>query len=424
MLRSGALLGVGLGLASRAGWAASAGSVDERYPAVAALLDRYVGAGKLSGLVATAGWGQSPMETIARGVGTRGERTPLGPDSLFRIYSMTKPVTGMAAMMLVGEGRLGLDQPLSDILPAYARMQVLTAPDAPLDQVRPATAPITIRQLLTHTAGLGYTIVQKGPIKQAYEQAGIVPAQVSRVPVPGLFFGSAAPSLAEFADRLAALPLVYEPGSRWSYSVSLDLLGRVIEVVAGMPFDTFLAQRIFGPAGMTSTWFTVPQAQAHRLTTNYGLLGDAVLPLDPARSSIYLDKPAFPYGGAGLVTSPRDYDRFLTMLANGGRVGRAQVMDEAALRLGLSNLLPPNAVVEDRFVRTGGFGAGGRVGLGEDAGTFGWSGAAGTVGFVNARIGLRAGLYTQYMPSDALPVQEEFRAAMLADVLARTKRAA
>ncbi|NML92606.1 serine hydrolase domain-containing protein [Novosphingobium olei] len=428
LLRSGAVLGAGLTLAPRWAWAVDTATdraaAVGNYPQVASLVDRYATQGKLSGLVATAGWGEAPMEVIARGAGTKGDAHPIGPDSLFRIYSMTKPVTGMAAMILVGEGRLGLDQPLADIIPAFARMQVLVSPDAPVDHVRPATTAITIRHLLTHTSGLGYTIIQKGPIKEAYEKAGIVPGQVSRVPVPGLFFGKAAPNLAEFAERLAGLPLVYEPGTRWSYSVSLDLLGRVIEIVAGMPFDTFLRQRIFGPAGMTSTSFTVPANQAARLTTNYGLLGDVAVPLDPARTSVYLDKPAFPFGGAGLVSSPRDYDRFLMMLANGGRLGRTRVMDEAAVRLGTSNLLPPAAVVEDRFVKSGGFGAGGRVGLGQDAGTFGWAGAAGTVGFVNTRIGLRAGLYTQYMPADALPVQDEFRAAMLADVLARMKRAA
>lgn len=424
ILRAGAALGAGAMFAPIDTWGAAASAARQNYPHVTGLLDRYADSGKLAGLVATVGWGEGPMEVIARGVGTKGDAAPVGPDSLFRIYSMTKPVTGMAAMILVGEGRLGLDQPLADILPAFARMQVLSSPDGPLDEVRPAAAPITIRHLLTHTAGLGYTIVQKGPIKDAYEKAGLVPAQVSTVPVPGLYAANPAPSLAEFADRLATMPLVYEPGTRWSYSVSLDLLGRVIEVVSGLPFDTYLRRRLFEPAGMTSTGFAVPERQAFRLTTNYGLFGETAVPLDPARSSVYLKKPAFPYGGAGLVSSPRDYDRFLMVLANGGRIGRTRIIDEAVVRLGMSNLLPPDAVVEDRFVKGGGFGAGGRVGLGEDAGTFGWAGAAGTVGFVNSRIGLRAGFYTQFMPSDALPVQDEFRAAMLADVMARMKRAA
>lgn len=421
VLRSGALLGAGLAFGPRLALASAA--VDARYPAVTGLVDRYAGGGKLSGLVAAIGWGEARVEAIARGVETRGQDMPITADSLFRIYSMTKPVTGMAAMILVGEGRLGLDQPVADILPKYARMQVQITPDGALDQVRPAQVHMTIRHLLTHTAGLGYTITQTGPIKAAYEKAGLVPAQVSRVPVPGLYAEHPAPSLAVFADRLAEMPLVYEPGSRWSYSVSLDLLGRVIEVVAGQPFDAFLQERIFGPAGMTSTYFTVPEKQAWRLTSNYGLFGDVPVPLDPARSSIYLQRPAFPYGGAGLVSSPRDYDRFLMLLANGGRIGRNRIMDEAAVRLGTSDLLPPGAVVEDSFVKGNGFGAGGMVGRGADAGLFGWSGAAGTVGFIHARIGLRAGLYTQYMPSGALPVQDEFRAAMLADVIAR-KRAA
>ncbi|MCW1382611.1 beta-lactamase family protein [Novosphingobium sp. KCTC 2891] len=420
LLRSGGLLGAGLlGAALSSGRAFASMAAEARYPHVTGMIDRYVSGGSVAGMVAALGWGEDVPVGIARGVESRGRIAPVTLDSLFRIYSMTKPVTGMAAMMLVDEGKLQLDQPIADVLPKFAKMQVQVTPDGALDQVRPAKTAITVRHLLTHTAGLGYTIVQTGPIKAAYEAQGLVPAQISRVPVPGLWTMNAAPSLEVFADRLAELPLVYEPGTRWSYSVGLDLLGRVIEVVSGQPFDVFLAERMFAPAGMDSTWFRVPESQVSRLTTNYALFGGRAVPLDPADSSVYLQAPAFPYGGAGLVSSPRDYDRFLAMLLGQGRIGRTRVMSEAAVRLGTSNLLPPGAVVTDRFVKGGGFGAGGRVGLGEDAGTFGWAGAAGTVGFINTRVGARAGLYVQFMPSEALPVQEEFPKAVLADVMAK-----
>jgi CubicO group peptidase (beta-lactamase class C family) len=398
-------------------------SPEQMYPALTNLVYEYVASGKLAGAVAAIGWGKDAPMQIARGTLAFDSAVPVDLDSLFRIYSMTKPVTGMAAMMLVDEGKIGLDQPISDFLPKFAQMQVQVTPDASITDLKPAQTAITLRHLLTHTAGLGYTIIQKGPIKQAYEAAGLVPARVSRLPIPVLGQVNTAPSLTEFADKLAEMPLVYEPGTKFSYSVSLDLLGRLIEVVSGKSFDSFLAERLFGPCGMTSTVWQVSPAQAPRLTTNYYFHDGKADLLDPAASSAYLDPPAFAFGGAGLVSSPRDYDRFLMMLAGGGMIGGTRVMSEAAVRLGTSNLLPATVNLAGSWIENAGFGAGGRVGLGADAGTYGWSGAAGTVGFVNTRIGLRAGLYVQFMPSMALPIQEEFPKAMLTDISAMKKAA-
>lgn len=412
----GALLAGGIGLMPRMAFATP--EAEALWPHIAKLAADYVGGGRLPGVVALLGQGHL-QSVIARGVQTTGEARLADQDSLYRAYSMTKPITGMAAMMLIDEGKLGLDQPLADILPKYARMQVQVTPDGSIADLVAAKAPITIRHLLTHTAGLGYHIIQKGPLKIAYEQAGLVPAEVSRKPVPGLANPTPLPSLAAFADRLADMPLVYEPGTHWSYSVSLDLLGRVIEVVAGMPFDMFVAQRIFGPCRMNSSGFRVAPANAARLTSNYGVLDGKLLPIDPAATSIYLDPPAYPFGGAGLVTSPRDYDRFLHMVLNYGRLGKTRVMSDRAVRLGTSNLLPPAlASGADVFGKMAGFGAGGQVGIGADAGTFGWSGAAGTVGFVSYGAALRAGLWVQYMPSGALPIGDEFKNAVRADAIA------
>jgi CubicO group peptidase (beta-lactamase class C family) len=272
--------------------------------------------------------------------------------------------------------------------------------------------------LLTHSAGLGYSIIQKGPIRTAYENAGVIPGQISKVQIPGLSRGQPVGSLALFADRLAELPLVYEPGTQWSYSVALDLMGRVIEVVSGMPFDSFLQERMFGPLGMTSSWFKVPASETHRLATNYGIVGGTPIPIDPAEASIFAEKPPFPMGGAGLVTSPRDYDRFLRMIVNYGVIDGKRVMTERAIRTGTSNLLPPGVATKGTFANGAGFGAGGRVGLGDAAGTYGWGGAAGTVALVHLKYGLRAGLFTQYMPSDAYPVHADFPVAVLADLTA------
>ncbi len=409
----GALLAGGAGLMPRMAFAAP--DVEALYPHLTKLAHDYVDTGKLPGVVSLINRA-GVQSVIARGVQTLGDPRLAGSDSLYRAYSMTKPITGMVTMMLIDEGKLTLDTPLADILPKYAKMQVQVTPDGSITDLRPAKTPITIRHLLTHTSGLGYSIIQTGPLKAAYEANGLVPAEVSRMAIPGLAVGKPLPSLAAFADKLAEMPLVYEPGTMWSYSVSLDLLGRVIEVITGKPFDAVVAERIFGPCGMSSSGFQVAPQNAGRLTTNYGVIKDKLVPIDPAASSIYLDPPAYPFGGAGLVTSPRDYDRFLQMVLNYGMLDGRRVMNERAVRLGTSDLLPPALIGSKMFGRPGGFGAGGRVGVGEDAGTYGWSGAAGTVGFVSFRGRASAGLWVQYMPSSAFPIGDEFAAAVRADL--------
>lgn len=386
-------------------------------PRLTALVDRWTAPGRLPGLIAALGLPGADTRYLARGSDGFTDLDPLTPDSLFRIYSLTKPITGMAVMMLIDEGKLRLDQPLADVLPKYARMQVQVTADGSITDLRPAKTAITIRHLLTHTAGLGYTIIQKGPIKGAMEQAGLVPGRVSRLPLPGLDSGNTVPSLAEFADRLAEMPLVHEPGTVWSYSLGLDLLGRVIEVVSGQPFDTFLQERLFDPLGMASTRFRVPAEEARRLTTNFAVLGGVLLPIDKGDASIFLDEPPFPFGGSGLVSSPRDMDRFLLMLTNGGAVGRQRVMSAAAVRAGTGNLLPPGLTTPAiEGTSPAHFGAGGRVGIGAEAGIFGWAGAAGTVAMVDVRRGIRSAIYAQFMPSNALPLLAEYQTALRADL--------
>lgn len=420
LLRAGAWGGAGVALAGMPlGRMALAQDAAAKWAEVTKLTDSYVGGRKVANMVTALGWGQMEPDVIARGNLAIGVDAPAGLDSLYRIYSMTKPVTGMAAMILIDEGKLGLDQPVAEILPKYADMRVQKTYDGSLTDLEPARRPITIRHLLTHTAGLGYGIIQKGPIKAAYEDAGLIPGQVTKLPI-GAIFGRGTPvrSLEKFADGLAEIPLVAQPGTRWSYSVGLDLLGRVIEVASGQSFDAFLKQRIFDPAGMTSTFFEVPDSEIGRFTTNYGIVQGALVPIDPANQSVYTDPPAFPFGGAGLVSSARDYDRFLRMLLGYGKIDGKRVMSELAVRVGTSNLLPDGVDLGGALGGVQGFGAGGRVGTGDQAGTYGWGGAAGTVGFVDMKRGLRATMMTQYMPSDTYPLTNEFNKAVLADLAA------
>jgi CubicO group peptidase (beta-lactamase class C family) len=367
------------------------------------------------GTVAAIGRGTQAPDFLSTGALAFDNPAPVAEDSLFRAYSMTKPITGIAAIMLIEDGKLKLDQNIADFLPGFANPRVLTDPEKSLD-ARAAAGPITIRNLLTHTAGLGYTIVTKGPLLDAYVKLGITPASASRKPLPGQPNVPTAPSLAEFADRLATLPLVADPGTVWSYSVSLDLLGRIIELASGMSFDAFLQQRIFAPLGMTSSWFQVPQSEMKRLTTNYFGAPFGTFPIDPGTDSVFFDKPAFPFGGAGLVTSPRDYDRFLAMLMGEGAIGDRRIMKVETARLAMSNLVPAGTRMES-YVKGQGFGAGGRVTIaprdnGEGLGTFGWGGAASTIGWVDRTRGIRASGWSQIMTMGNQPFTESFGKAV------------
>jgi CubicO group peptidase (beta-lactamase class C family) len=415
LMRLGALAGLGAALMPRLAWAAEQ---SELMPQVASLLDRWTGPGKFPGMVAALGLPGQETRFVTRGTDSFTDLDAQGADSLYRIYSMTKPVTGMAAMLLIGEGKLRLDQPIADVLPKFSRMQVQKTYDGSLTDLEPAKQPITIRHLITHTSGLSYSIIQQGPIKAALEEKGVVAGQIARAPVPGLVRGKPVPSLELFADRLADFPLVYQPGTQWSYSVGLDLMGRVIEVVSGQAFDVFLKERLFDPIGMTSTFFQVPASEAGRLTTNFGAMGEGLFPIDPGESSIYLDEPPFPFGGAGLVSSPRDYDRFLLMLANHGTIDGKRVIAEDAVRQGTGNLLPAGVDGPALMGPASAFGAGGRVGIGAEDGIFGWAGAAGTVATVDIKRGVRSGIYVQFMPPNANSLLSEYQKALQTDVMA------
>jgi CubicO group peptidase (beta-lactamase class C family) len=420
-LGGAAALGAAAALPAFPAWAQTA----REWPNVQRLITVYTTANKVAGMVAALGFGRAEPDVIAKGGDSFTAPRHCDEHSIYRIYSMTKPITGMAAMILIDEGKLGLDQPLHEVLPKFRTMQVQKVYDGPVtaDNLEPAIRPITIRQLLTHTSGLGYGIVQSGPIVEAYRAKGIVPGQFTRLQalIPSLR-GIPAASLELFSDNLAEIPLVYQPGTRWSYSMGLDVMGRVIEVVTGQPFDAFLQERFFDPLGMTDTHFQVPRDKADRLVTSYFVNNGRLLPVDLGPNSIYLEKPAFPFGGAGLASTPRDYDRFLEMLLNRGELDGTRVMSEAAVRLGTSNLLPDTLVPGGGFDDNAGFGAGGRVGRGAKAGLYGWAGAAGTFGFIHSGMNLRAGLYTQYLPVTSYPLTEEFQAAVLAD-LAGLRRA-
>jgi CubicO group peptidase (beta-lactamase class C family) len=396
-------------------------------PATQALYDSYIAQNKMPGIAGAFGGGDLPTVFVSAGkIATDANAAPAGPDSLWRVYSMTKPITAMAAMILIDEGKMKLDEPVSDFLPAFKTMRVQLNADT-IDS-RPATRPITIRNLLTHTAGLGYNIITKGPLLQLYTDKGINPAEVNAAMEVEARKTRPA-TLQEFANTVASVPLIADPGTKWSYSIGLDVMGAVIEKASGMRFDAFVQARIFDPLKMKSSYWSVPASEVGRLSTNYAFIpGDKLFAIDPAATSVYLSPPSFPYGGAGLVMSARDYDIFLHMLQNYGELDGVRIMKAETARLAMSNLLPPGVEFGGVAGTTGGtagprmgFGAGGSVVL-EDkensmgAGTYGWGGAAGTAAWVNPAKKLRGTIMVNYFPADKWPVREETVKALVADL--------
>jgi CubicO group peptidase (beta-lactamase class C family) len=258
---------------------------------------------------------------------------PVEPNTIWRLYSMTKPVTSVAVLLLCEDGAVSLNDPLERFLPAFADARVYVAGPAAAPVTAPAREPIRIWHVLTHTAGFTYPHVCESPVDQAYRDAGL-----------GLPTEPAKYTLAEACDRLAALPLLYEPGSDWSYSIATDVAGRVVEVVSGMSLDRFMEERIFKPLGMAETSFTGPVSD--RFATEYTVdagTGTAVLAVDPLVKPG--ETPTFLSGGAGLVSTAADYLRFARMLLRRGELDGERVLAPRTVELMTENHLPGGATM-------------------------------------------------------------------------------
>lgn len=361
-------------------------------------MERLVEDGRLAGTVTLVARRGRICHLEAVGFRDLESREPMATDSIFRIYSMTKPITSVAVLMLVEEGRIALDDPLSKHLPEFAAVKVrIEGADVAPDRE------VTIRDLLRHTAGLTYGIFGDTEVDRLYRQAGILdPARTVR----------------EMAGRLAGLPLLFQPGTRWHYSVGVDLLGRLIEVASGESFGEFLEERILGPLDMKDTAFHVPEGRRDRLTTSYSPRGGSLEAIDVPATSRFSDRPRFESGGGGLVSTAGDYFRFAQMLLGGGALGEVRILKEETVALMTSDQLP-EAV---RFplqapgrndvgfglglsVRVGASGAESEAAVGE----CGWGGAASTGFWFNPSQGLVAITMTQRMPFDGR-AQNEVRA--------------
>ncbi|WP_432174063.1 serine hydrolase domain-containing protein [Streptomyces sp. Tue6028] len=366
--------------------------------------------GRLPGcLVALARHGRVAHLTTY-GLRDREAGLPVEDDTLWRIYSMTKPVTTVAALMLLDEGCLRLDDPVADFVPSFADMRVYVDGSGPGTRTRPARQPVLLRHLLTHTAGLTFGFYHAHPVDALYRDAGLTPS----VP-PGA-------DLAETVDVYAGLPLQFEPGTGWNYSVATNVVGRVVEVVSGVGLDTFLAERIFRPLGMTDTGFQVTDEQSGRLAQLYG--EDADGGITPVPGLPLHGRPRFLSGSGGLVATAYDYHRFMEMLRRRGELDGVRLLAPGTVDLMVSNHLPGNA---DR--RT--FGAPvhqepGNAGLGfglgvsvvvdpgitrspSSEGAFGWSGVATTTFWVDPRRDLTVQFLSQVRPAGSNPVFPELK---------------
>ena len=257
--------------------------------------------------------------------------TPMSSDAIFRIYSMSKPITGVALMMLYEEGRFRLSDPVEKYIPEFTDLKVAAGVGADGPLLEDADHPMTIRELMSHTGGLSYGIFSASQVDNLYQEANVLDPNGT---------------LADMVDKLGKIPLRQQPGSMWHYSVSVDVQGYLVEVLSGQPFDEFLQERIFDPLGMTDTGFHVPPDKADRFATVYGYGEDRSLVADemfgggdPADSP-YLKPTTFFSGGGGLVASTMDYMRFCQMVLNGGELDGERILSPLTIALMHRNQLP------------------------------------------------------------------------------------
>ncbi|HUS55721.1 MAG TPA: serine hydrolase domain-containing protein [Thermohalobaculum sp.] len=336
---------------------------------------------------------------------------PWQRDTLARFYSMTKPITSTALMMLYEQGLCHLDDPVDIFLPELADRRVLRPGAKSLYEVDPAQTRMTLHHLLTHTSGMTYGF-NDGLLAEAYVQNGVN-------------FSDKTGDLADSVTRLAAMPLAFDPGSRWNYSISTDVLGRIVEVISGQPLDVFFNDHILGPLGMDDTFFEVPDSHLDRLASSYTKAPTSGMTLveDAPGSAFRQGKVRQISGGGGLVSTVDDYLRFAEMQRRGGALGDVRLLGPRTMRLMTSNHLPGDLASMGQKVFSEvpfdgiGFGLGGSVMLDPakaktlgNPGDFGWGGMASTVYWVDPAEDMVVIFVTQLMPSSSYPNRKELRA--------------
>ncbi len=372
----------------------------------------YIDTGKLAGMVSLVARRGEVAHLAAFGRRDVASATPMTADTIFRIYSMTKPIVSVALLSLYEEGHFQLDDPVSRFIPSWADLKVWSDGTPDSYTVTFPEREMQIRDLLTHTSGLTYGFMNRHPLDALYRRRGVE--------------REGAATLGEMIDKLAELPLRFSPGTQWSYSVATDVCGYLCEAISGRPLDEFLAERIFRPLGMVDTGFWVPPDKARRLAANYAYTAkDPLLLFDAPATSTYLSAPTFLSGGGGLVSTAHDYLCFAQMLANRGELDGHRVLGRRTVEYLSSNHLPGNADLASMGQRVFsevsyegiGFGLGVSVTLDPakaavvgSVGDHGWGGAASTVFWVDRAEELVVILLAQLMPSSTYPIRREMRA--------------
>jgi CubicO group peptidase (beta-lactamase class C family) len=381
--------------------------------------DNYIANGKLAGaLVQVWRRGGLALNSLL-GLADRERQVPLAEDSIFRIYSMTKPITSVAVMMLVEECKIALDDPVSKYIPAWEKLGVHAGGFMESFQTRPLARPMLVVDLLRHTSGLTYGFQQNTNVDAAYRKL-----KIGELATEG--------TLEEMIEKLATLPLEFSPGEAWNYSVATDVLGYIVGKVSGTSFEVFLKERIFDPLGMVDTAFYVPQEKVSRFCACYaiGALGSKITSAqaptlqDDPRISPYLKPPTFVSGGGGLVSTATDYMRFARMLLQGGELDGVRLLGPRTLALMTANHLPGGVdlprlsrpMFSEAIYEGVGFGLGfattvtpAATLIPGSAGDFFWGGAASTFFWVDPREDLIVLFLTQLLPSSAHPVRRQLR---------------
>ncbi len=391
---------------------ASAGVSAERLQRIAPAMQGYVDRGVVRGISTLVARRGRVVHRSLHGDRDAEAGVAMTDDTLFRIYSMTKPIVSTALMLLHEEGLLQLDQPIATFLPAFGAPKVLQEDGSLVD----ASRPVTIADTLAHTSGLTYDFMVDNPAAELYREHRIM--------------HDATRTLAEVVDAIAGLPLAFQPGTRWHYSVGIDVVARLIEVIADQPLGAFLEQRVFAPLGMEDTAFGVPDGRIDRLSAMYGLpdlvgedydagqLVEAALAGFNERIDVSATYPTstpdvFVRGGLGLFSTVDDYYRFAQMLANGGELDGERIVGRKTLELMHANRIPASLLpFEILGIPTPGigFGLGSRVMLDVAAsngpgsvGEFGWAGAAKTYYWVDPVEDLVGVFMAQYMTGPEQP---------------------
>ena len=377
------------------------------------LKSRYVDTGKLAGTLTLVARRGELAWTGVTGQMDRERGKPMREDTIFRIYSMTKPITSVAFMMLMEEGKVALDEPVHRHIPEWRDLGVFVAGVPGAFQTKRPARPMLIVDLLRHTSGLTYGFQARTNVDAAYRKLGIGVLEKTALPLDGMI------------AALAKIPLEFSPGEAWNYSVSTDVLGYLVGKLSGMPFEEFLKTRIFDPLGMVDTAFEVPPEKAERFAACYGFneKQEVVLQDDPAKSA-YLKPPAFVSGGGGLVGTAQDYLKFCQMLLNGGEANGTRFLSPKTIELMTLNHLPGGqelmAMSRSLFSESGNEGVGFGLGFATvldraatmtpgNTGEYYWGGAASTAFWIDPKDELIAVFMTQFIPSNTYPIRKELR---------------